>query len=116
MRTAAVIQSRRMTQVPCPCPLCNGQQRDIRTATSRHALRNTCTISSAVEQRSTDDSSSGDDMTDDCHPAEEGMEIEGSFSDEPNVLQSHDPQTTHTLKLDNEQIRMYDMREKLRSN
>ena len=108
---AAVIQSRRNRKVPCPCSLCNGRQCDKRTVTS-HALRSTPTISSVVEEQSpTDDNSSGDNMTDENHPVEEGMEIERSYSDKHDVLQSDDPQTTHTLKLDNDLIRMYVMRE-----
>ena len=84
---AALIQSKRTKQVPCPCPLCNGQQRDKRTAVS-HALRYKCSPSVLEESdrrlAEVEGSVEGGMTTvNDSHPVEEeGMIIDNGHPDE----------------------------------
>ena len=84
---AALIQSKRTKQVPCPCPLCKGQQRDKRTAVS-HALRYKCSPSVLEESdrrlAEVEGSVEGGMTTvNDSHPVEEeGMIIYNGHPDE----------------------------------
>ena len=84
---AALIQSKRTKQVPCPRPLCNGQQRDKRTAVS-HALRYKCSPSVLEESdrclAEVEGSVEGGMTTvNDSHPVEEeGMIIYNGHPDE----------------------------------
>ena len=104
---AALIQSKRTKQVPFPCPLCNGEQRDKRTAVS-HALRYKCSPSVLEESdrrlAEVEGSVEGGMTTvNDSHPVEEeGMIIDNGHPDEyetqPLVLKIPLPhmQTKHS--------------------
>ena len=100
---AALIQSKRMKQVPCPCPLCNSRQRDKRTAVS-HALRYKCNPSVLEEsdRRLAEVEGPVEGGTvNDSHPVEEeGMIIDNGHPDEYETqhTSSEDSLTPYTNK------------------